>query len=58
MEPPQRHGFGRTIVEQLVAQEFGAEARVHYDRTGFRYEIDAPMAALQQDLAVTGREAA
>lgn len=56
--PPQRRGFGRTILEQLVAQEFGAEPRVSYDSAGFRYAVEAPLALVQKDMTVPGSDVA
>ena len=44
--PPGRQGFGRTILEKVAAQDFGAQPKVEFAPDGLRYEIDAPLSAV------------
>jgi PAS domain S-box-containing protein len=39
--PPTRQGFGRTLLEKVVAQEFGVPPKVRFAPEGLSYEIDA-----------------
>jgi PAS domain S-box-containing protein len=45
---PERRGFGRALLEQVVAQDLGASPTVHFAPTGLVYEIDAPLSAVEQ----------
>ena len=44
--PPTRRGFGRILLENAVAQEFGAPPKVRFAPEGLSYEIDAPLSVL------------
>lgn len=41
--PPTREGFGRTLIEKVAAQEFGAKPKISFDPEGLSYEIKAPL---------------
>lgn len=43
--PPARKGFGRSLLEDVVAAEFGAPPRVEFAETGLVYECAAPPVA-------------
>jgi len=49
--PPTRQGFGRTLLERVVAQEFGADPKVSFAPEGLSYEIDAPLSAMAAESA-------
>jgi two-component sensor histidine kinase len=49
--PPTRRGFGRTLLEKVVAQEFGAQPKVSFAPEGFRYQIDVPLAIVVAESA-------
>jgi PAS domain S-box-containing protein len=41
--PPTRQGFGRIVLENAVAQDFGAPPKISFAPEGLNYEIDAPL---------------
>lgn len=43
---PTRKGFGRTLLENVVEQEFGIPPNVIYHPDGLVYEIEAPLEAV------------
>lgn len=43
---PPRQGFGRILIEKVVAQEFSAEPEISFDPEGLAYEIEAPLSAI------------
>jgi two-component sensor histidine kinase len=45
---PQRIGFGRTIIEELVSQEFAATPHIEYAPEGLRYELKVEEPRLQK----------
>jgi two-component sensor histidine kinase len=45
---PQQIGFGRTIVEDLVSQEFRTIPRIDYAPEGLTYELDVEQSRLQK----------
>lgn len=48
VSPPARQGFGRVLLEQVVAKDFSGVPVMHFAAEGLRYEIDAPLAAVEQ----------
>jgi PAS domain S-box-containing protein len=44
--PPARRGFGRTLLENAVAQEFGGPPKISFASDGLRYEIEAPLSVV------------
>jgi PAS domain S-box-containing protein len=54
--PPTRQGFGRTLLEKVVAQEFGAQPKINFAPDGIRYEIDAPLAIVVVESAGDERQ--
>jgi two-component sensor histidine kinase len=40
---PQHRGFGSTLLQRVLPMQCNAEIEVHYDRTGLRFRMDAPM---------------
>jgi len=46
--PPQRVGFGRTIIESLVSEELGSEPRIDYAPGGLTYELDIEVSRLRK----------
>jgi PAS domain S-box-containing protein len=57
VKPPTREGFGRVLLEKLVAQDFGAKPKVSFAPEGLSYEIHAPFSAIAavSRTAVLGR---
>ena len=47
--PPSRRGFGRTLVEEGLRYELGAEARLEFPKSGFRCNIAIPIPRVQSD---------
>ncbi|MDP3410628.1 sensor histidine kinase [Bosea sp. (in: a-proteobacteria)] len=43
VNPPGRMGFGSRLIERIVAQTFGGEARLDYAPDGFRYSLVTTM---------------
>jgi two-component system CheB/CheR fusion protein len=43
VSPPQRHGFGTVLVEQAVAYDLQGQARLDFQPTGFRYQLQAAL---------------
>jgi two-component sensor histidine kinase len=43
VSPPQRHGFGTVLVEQAVAYDLQGQARLDFQPTGFRYQLEAAL---------------
>jgi two-component sensor histidine kinase len=41
--PPTHRGFGRILIENVVAEDFHAQPRISYAPEGLSYEIDAPL---------------
>ena len=50
--PPQRKGFGRTVLED-AARHVGS-AKIVYASEGLRYELTAPLASIGWSLAPQG----
>jgi two-component system CheB/CheR fusion protein len=46
VKPPTREGFGRILLEKVVAQEFGVKPTVTFAVQGLSYEIHAPLSAV------------
>jgi two-component sensor histidine kinase len=44
--PPTRQGFGRTILEKAVANDFGAAPKMTFAPEGLSYEIDASLTVM------------
>ena len=44
--PPTRQGFGRVILENAVAKEFGVAPKMSFAPEGLTYEIDAPLSVV------------
>jgi two-component sensor histidine kinase len=40
---PQHQGFGSTLLQQVLPMQCNAEVQVHYDRTGLRFQMTAPL---------------
>jgi two-component system CheB/CheR fusion protein len=53
VKPPTREGFGRMLIEKVVAQSFDAQPKVSFPAEGFTYEICAPLAVVTADRART-----
>jgi two-component sensor histidine kinase len=43
---PTRAGFGRTLIEGIVAHELKGKARLQFPPAGVRYELEAPWAGV------------
>lgn len=56
---PTREGFGRILLEKVVAQDFGTKPKVSFAPGGLSYEIRAPLSAVTAGsrTAVLGRSA-
>lgn len=54
--PPERSGFGTTLISVIAGAEFGCTPELIYAPEGFRYRIEVPLARLEPaplaDLAV------
>ncbi|MGQ0532283.1 MAG: sensor histidine kinase [Caulobacteraceae bacterium] len=48
---PARSGFGRQLLEQVVAGDFQAQPVMTFAAGGVRYEVDAPLAAVAAERA-------
>ncbi|HZL31526.1 MAG TPA: PAS domain S-box protein [Pseudolabrys sp.] len=46
VKPPTREGFGRILLEKVVAQDFGAKPKVSFAPEGLDYEIHAPLSVM------------
>lgn len=59
VERPTREGFGRILLEKVVAQDFGTKPKVSFAPEGLSYEIHAPLSAVTAGnrTAVLGRSA-
>jgi two-component sensor histidine kinase len=44
--PSTRQGFGRILLEKVVAQDFDAQPKMGFAPDGLSYEIDAPLSAV------------
>jgi PAS domain S-box-containing protein len=44
--PPQRKGFGRRLVEQIVPHDLGGRASLEFHREGVRYRLSSPLAGI------------
>ncbi|HWB47022.1 MAG TPA: HWE histidine kinase domain-containing protein [Hyphomicrobiaceae bacterium] len=42
VEPPDRHGFGQVVIEQMVASSLHAEVKLEYRSDGLFWSLDAP----------------
>ena len=47
---PKRRGFGSTLVERALAQDFRGTVEIEFDPKGFRCELASAMKNLQIDL--------
>jgi len=54
VKPPTREGFGRILLEKVVAQDFGAKAKVSFAPEGLDYEIHAPLSVVAASSAPPG----
>ncbi len=43
VRPPERHGFGTVLVEQAVAYDLQGRARLDFEPSGLRYELEAAL---------------
>ncbi len=41
--PPERKGFGTTLITSIVASDFECNPELFYDAEGFRYGLEAPL---------------
>ena len=46
VEPPQRKGFGRRVVEQMVAQSLGGDVDLRFEPEGLVWRLEAPLKSL------------
>ena len=46
VQPPTRHGFGRTLIEEIVAHELKGRATLEFLPEGVIYRLAAPLAEL------------
>jgi PAS domain S-box-containing protein len=46
VSPPTHQGFGRTVLEKAVAQDFGEEPTIRFEPEGLSYEIDARLSVV------------
>lgn len=46
VHPPERRGFGRLIIEQMVAASTGGTVRMIFGRDGVEWFLEAPLAAV------------
>jgi PAS domain S-box-containing protein len=42
VKPPQRTGFGSTVIQKLTEASLNASVTIAFDREGFRWEVDMP----------------
>lgn len=42
VRPPERHGFGQVVIEQMVASSLHAEVKLEYRNEGLFWSLDAP----------------
>lgn len=47
--PPERTGFGRTIIENAIEYEFGGETEVNFKETGLEVNYKIPLAAITRN---------
>lgn len=47
VEKPKRRGFGSTLIEHAFVAQLQGEAHLDFDPAGVRYQIEAPLAAVQ-----------
>jgi PAS domain S-box-containing protein len=45
---PKQNGFGRTLIESAMAQDFGAQPMLEFAPEGLRYLIDAPLSGIAE----------
>ena len=45
-QPPQRKGFGHTVLVDMVEHELGARVRLEYAKAGLTWELSAPADAI------------
>jgi two-component sensor histidine kinase len=50
ISPPTRRGFGTRLIESVLAPSVGFATDVSFPETGAMLTIEAPMAALEQDI--------
>lgn len=46
VRPPERRGFGRLIIEQMVATTTGGDVTLAFDRDGLEWSLKAPLAVV------------
>jgi two-component sensor histidine kinase len=46
VEPPKRKGFGRRVVEQMVAQSLGGDVDLRFEPEGLVWRLEAPLKSL------------
>jgi PAS domain S-box-containing protein len=46
VKPPTREGFGSLLLEKIVAQDIGAQAKISFAPDGLSYEFRAPLSAV------------
>jgi two-component sensor histidine kinase len=45
--PPQRHGIGTRMILRGLPSALGGSAQIHFDQSGVRYILDAPLASIE-----------
>jgi two-component sensor histidine kinase len=43
---PEHRGFGSMLTEEIAARQFEGEISRAFDKDGFRYRLEAPLAAV------------
>ena len=43
VEPPKRHGFGRSLIERAIPYEFDGQVSLDYDPGGLRFAFELPV---------------
>ena len=46
--PPERKGFGRTVISQMVASSLRAQVALDYAAAGVSWTLDAPVSSVTQ----------
>lgn len=47
VRPPARRGFGRLIIEQMVATTTGGNVRLAFERDGLEWSLEAPLSVVR-----------
>jgi hypothetical protein len=54
--PPERKGFGHTVISQMVASSLRAQVALDYASEGVSWTLDAPISSVTQTPAASDLE--